>query len=282
MRRNEYSFEVRLTFDKPVTDHTFLLRCLPACSDTQTVLEEKLDLDPEVHVTVSLDGFGNRIVCGTITGPHDHFCYHSRGIVEVDDSLRRPVPYSQKMIYAGSGELTKADARLSAAAGSLLLLTGGLSDREKADLLLGEVQNRMIYEPGLTDTHTSAARALELGRGVCQDFTHVYIVLARQIGLTARYCMGLASQEGQTHAWAEVLLDGIWQGYDPTRGCVCGENYVRLACGRDAADCPAEAGIMSGFARQKQMIQTSVTTVEVHEEQRKEEQRRQQRQQVQQ
>ncbi len=282
MQRNEYSFEVTLTFDRPVTDHTFLLRCLPVRSPSQVVLQEDLRLDPDVHVTESTDGFGNRCVSGTILSSHDHFTYRSSGIVEIQNSERRPVSYAEKMVYAGYGELTQPDSRLAAAADGLSLIAGGLTDGQKADLLVGEVQNRMIYEPGITTTHTSAAEALELGHGVCQDFVHVYIALARQLGMTARYCMGLASEEGETHAWVEVLLEDGWHGYDPTRGCAAGENYIMMACGRDASDCPAEIGAMNGYASQEQMVQTSVTPVIIQQEPQDRKRHQQQKQQVQQ
>ena len=64
----------------------------------------------------------------------------------------------------------------------------------------------------------------------------------------------LTPGEGATHAWAEVLLPEGWVGFDPTRGCVAGEDYLRFAVGRDAADCPAERGVFRGDAGQTQTV----------------------------
>lgn len=82
-----------------------------------------------------------------------------------------------------------------------------------------------------------------LGSGVCQDYAHILLALARRSGFAARYCMGLVPGEGATHAWVEIALPDGWHGYDPTFACEAGEEHLRFAVGRDAADCRAERGI---------------------------------------
>ena len=108
--------------------------------------------------------------------------------------------------------------------------------------------------PGQQAFIPTAEEALAGGRGVCQDYAHVFIALARIAGWHARYCMGLTVGEGATHAWAEIYYEGAWHGFDPTRDCRTDASYLRFATGRDAADCPVEQGTFYGLADQTQTV----------------------------
>ena len=80
----------------------------------------------------------------------------------------------------------------------------------------------------------------------------MFLALARLSGIAARYVCGLPVGDGATHAWAEVWEEGLWYGFDPTRDCPAGEDYIRLAVGRDYNDGPPKKGVFSSFARQTQ------------------------------
>jgi transglutaminase-like putative cysteine protease len=102
---------------------------------------------------------------------------------------------------------------------------------------------------------TTAARALELGCGVCQDFTHVMLAACRARGRPARYVSGyLHSPAGQdaaqaTHAWVDVFVEGRgWISLDPTHGVPQSEHHVRVAVGRDYADVTPTRGLYTGSA----------------------------------
>ena len=66
----------------------------------------------------------------------------------------------------------------------------------------------------------SALKALELKRGVCQDYAYLAIALLRASNLEARFVTGNAGVGfSQTrHAWVEVNVDGEWLTMDPTWG----------------------------------------------------------------
>ncbi|GAC1326945.1 MAG: transglutaminase family protein [Candidatus Dormibacteria bacterium] len=105
------------------------------------------------------------------------------------------------------------------------------------------VYTNMVYAPGLTDVHTTAAQALALGKGVCQDYAHVMIALCRLAGLPARYISGHLVGEGAMHAWVEVLLpcsgrpgQAVAVAFDPTHGRRPSLSYLTVATGRDFAD----------------------------------------------
>ena len=113
---------------------------------------------------------------------------------------------------------------------------------EDAERIAEAVHAWFSYVPGTTDVHTTAAEAFHGRLGVCQDYAHVFISLARMAGIPARYVCGLPKGEGATHAWAEVWQDGIWYGYDPTRGCHTDERYISLAVGQGEDEYGEEDG----------------------------------------
>ena len=92
--------------------------------------------------------------------------------------------------------------------------------------------------------HTSANEAYADGAGVCQDFAHLALALAKSVGLPSRYVSGYFHPEedatigeeitGESHAWVEVWT-GKWWGYDPTNDCPVGERHVAVGRGRDYA-----------------------------------------------
>lgn len=71
------------------------------------------------------------------------------------------------------------------------------------------IHENLIYEKGATDVKTTADKALVLGRGVCQDFSHIMLAACRLHHIPSRYVSGYLYDEGQTaasHAWVDVLV----------------------------------------------------------------------------
>jgi transglutaminase-like putative cysteine protease len=134
-----------------------------------------------------------------------------------------------------------------------------LSALDKAKILCAKVYEHFTYAPGETNVMTTAGEAFVAGKGVCQDYAHVLITLCRMAGMPARYVSGLFVGEGASHAWAEVWMDGLWYGIDPTHNCLADEKYLKLCVGRDYSDCPLERGVFSGWAEQTQKVFTKVT-----------------------
>lgn len=244
-----FSYDITLHFDKTVTEHSFVLRCLPADSPGQKVLRAELTLDPQAPFVEQRDSFGNRLQIGRIDAPHSHFHYRAEGTVLRDDQAR--IPESDRPLFRYPSACTQPSEALRGLAETLHLPADG---RGKAWALLEAVQGHMRYCPGVTGVQTTAAQAFEQGEGVCQDYAHVYLCLARLKGLSARYVSGLPEGEGASHAWCEVWLDGVWTGIDPTRGRWTDEGYIRFGTGRDFADCPMERGVFLGAANQCQTV----------------------------
>jgi transglutaminase-like putative cysteine protease len=53
-----------------------------------------------------------------------------------------------------------------------------------------------------------------------------------------------------SHAWAEVLVPGAgWRGFDPARGLLADQTYIRVAVGRDSDDVPTQRNTFKGEAQ---------------------------------
>jgi transglutaminase-like putative cysteine protease len=111
------------------------------------------------------------------------------------------------------------------------------------------VYQTMRYAHDVTDIHTTAAQALALQKGVCQDYAHIMITLCHLCDIPARYVSGHLLGEGGTHAWVEVILPAENQPdlavvipFDPTHGKRAGINYVTIAVGRDYFDVAPTSG----------------------------------------
>jgi len=118
-----------------------------------------------------------------------------------------------------------------------------------ADRINAYVHGEMTYVAGSTDVETTASVAFAQRSGVCQDFAHVMLAIARRCGLAARYVSGHLIGEGGTHAWVEVVLpqeDGaLVVAYDPTHGNRVDMRYVVIAVGRDYTDVAPTSGVFT-------------------------------------
>jgi len=250
MTELEFQFKTEITFSAPVTEHVFSLHCLPMEDGVQSVRSFGVRLEPAVGYELRRDGFNGWLVCGSCRAPHERFAYVSHGLARVDLSRRRPEEPNPVLRYPTM--LTRPDAAVRELWASLLL--EGKAQYEQAQILNLAAAGALQYTPGATTNATAAAEALALGRGVCQDYAHLLLSLARLSGFAARYCMGLIPGEGATHAWVELALPGGWVGFDPTHSREAGESYLRFAVGRDASDCRAERGTFRGVANQTMRV----------------------------
>ncbi|CQD21936.1 transglutaminase domain-containing protein [Mycolicibacterium conceptionense] len=117
------------------------------------------------------------------------------------------------------------------------------------------VRSELDYVPGTTGVHSSGLDALREGKGVCQDFAHLSLIMLRAMGIPARYVSGYLHPtreaavgdtiDGQSHAWIQAWAGGWWH-YDPTNDSEITEQYVSVGVGRDYSDVAPLKGIYSG------------------------------------
>ena len=129
--------------------------------------------------------------------------------------------------------------------------------------LMGAVHQSLQYEKGATSVKTTAEEALQIGKGVCQDYAHVMLATCRLSGLPARYVSGYLyspnAPEMASHAWVDVFIaEHGWRSLDPTHNCPQDARYVRVATGRDYADVPPTRGMYKGKAAEKMEVHVMV------------------------
>ncbi len=248
-----FTFETALHFSEPVSEHSFVLRCLPASTPCQTILDCQVIIAPRTPVAHQMDGFGNRLQVGRIEAPHTEFSFVSSGMAVVDDGPSDNTAAEEAHpMYANPSAFAAADDAMAAFARET---AGDIADPWQAATALSEaVHERIAYEKDVTDVSTTAAQAFSLGCGVCQDFAHILVALLRSREIPARYVNGLIIGEGATHAWVEVHDGTHWRGIDPTHGRAVNDTYIKLSHGRDFSDCPIETGVFRGGAQQDQRV----------------------------
>jgi hypothetical protein len=120
------------------------------------------------------------------------------------------------------------------------------------DELMTYLNSIVHYEKNATDVYTTSNEVLLLKKGVCQDFTHVFITMCRYNNIPARYVSGYLytnnannHKEYMMHAWAEALIPGFgWVGYDASNKSKTDINYIKVAHGVDYTDCTPIKGIL--------------------------------------
>ena len=106
------------------------------------------------------------------------------------------------------------------------------------------IADHFAYVPGASTTQTTAIDSFVERRGICRDYAHVMVALARACAIPARYVSvydpGVTPQD--FHAVAEVFLadptvpgGGAWYIVDAT-GMADPAKSVKIGVGRDAAD----------------------------------------------
>ncbi|TIX51211.1 transglutaminase-like domain-containing protein [Alteraurantiacibacter aquimixticola] len=106
------------------------------------------------------------------------------------------------------------------------------------------IAQEIAYEPGSSNATTTAVDTFVERRGICRDFAHVMVSLARAATIPARYvsCYAPRVTPQDFHAVAEVFLadptvegGGAWYLVDAT-GMAEADKTVKIGVGRDAAD----------------------------------------------
>lgn len=258
IRRLGFSFQLGLTFSSPVCCHRFTLRCMPQTTPLQQPEEISISLEPGCPYWISRDYSGLKLL-GFVREAHTALQLTVSGTVANEDPDRGLPLLSGEPLgaFALQTPLTASGPALRAFNDML----PRVSDPETVALAVMDLlAERFRYTPGATESSTTAETAALVLKGVCQDEAHIMLSLLRLRGIPCRYVVGFMAGEGASHAWVELLLDGRWQGYDPTNHRMITSDYIRVSHGRDANDCPLNRGLFTGTA-----IQNGSSTAQVWE-----------------
>ncbi|MGH1351995.1 MAG: transglutaminase family protein [Methyloligellaceae bacterium] len=226
------------------------LRLTPRSFVGQNIISWKITAPGRDKALMFSDSFGNQVHTITISEPHNKVVIVAEGTVETQDTngvvngLNDIAPSS---VFLRGTQMTKASSDIRELAGNSLKDDTLSTLHELNHVILDKVE----YERGVTSSKTNASEAFELGKGVCQDHTHIFIAAARTLGIPARYITGYLVSDDEDaeahHAWAEVYVHNLgWVGFDVSNQLCPTENYVRLSCGLDASDAAPVRGAFQG------------------------------------
>jgi transglutaminase-like putative cysteine protease len=240
---------------------------LPGCTDVllqleaavipeQTVLHAHIDLPKTEHFArvPGHDSIGDRIWLrheGQLTVRYE-------AVVEIErldaDIARLPAvpPHmlpGETIQYLMPSRFCPSDRFQSLAEAEFGSFEGGARIAAISDW----IHSHITYASGSSDAETSAMETYIDRKGVCRDFAHLMITLARASTIPARfvsvYGVGVTPQD--FHAIAEVFLDGTWYMVDAT-GMSSSDRMAKIGVGRDAAD----VSFLTSYARAEMTSQT--------------------------
>jgi transglutaminase-like putative cysteine protease len=254
----DLTYQMTIAFSEAVRNHYFALRLLPRPDSGIIVHQQQLIVSAEHDQGALSDGFGNRLITGSLMRPHNALQLSLSARVEriAIPRITNELPAS---VYLPQSKLTQLDTAL---AQSWLSSTQGISDAyQLAQALSQQVFRQMTYSAGATHVGATVNALLAQPVGVCQDYAHILIALLRHHQIPARYVAGVTAGEGESHAWVEAWIDNAWLGFDPTHDCLVPMDapYIAFAVGRDFSDCPLNTGSFIGNAQQTLYIQAQLT-----------------------
>ncbi|MGD9658063.1 MAG: transglutaminase N-terminal domain-containing protein [Methylocystis sp.] len=231
------------------------LRLTPRNHDGQHVVSWRIDVDRDCRLVQSEDAFGNILHRFSVDGPIDSISTVVEGEVTTFDIagvVSGAVERFPPILYMRETPLTAPSAAISAFARETASKASGTL--AKLHALLGALYESLTFDADATHAATTAAECFEHRQGVCQDFAHLFISCAREIGAPSRYVSGYflrsdAEDQVAGHAWAEAYVEDLgWVGFDPAHGVSPHENHVRVAMALDYLGAAPIRGAQSGGA----------------------------------
>jgi transglutaminase-like putative cysteine protease len=284
--------ETRYDYAPAVKTAQHMAHLKPAHNPRQALLGHRLEITPApAQQSEAVDVYGNTRAFFGLQSGHDRLKVVATSLVRTSaapaatcplpwEEVRERLRYHRGAAYDPAAEFVFASpyvprhpeflayARPSFAAGRPVL--------EAARELMERIHADFEYEAEATDVGTPALEALEMRKGVCQDFAHIMLACMRSLGLPARYVSGYLLTEpppgkarlvgsDASHAWVSVYLPGEsaaagdWADLDPTNNRTPGEDYVTVATGRDYSDVSPLRGVLHGGANHKLHVAVTVS-----------------------
>jgi len=286
MNRYHLMHTTEFIYDGAVSESYNEVRLRPLHDEKQSCLSFRLTTAPGSHGTAYRDVYGNWVHQFNVLPEHSRLRVEAESVVLMHDAGAMDVDPTSLGDFDSRDELDEEYFDFIAPTGYVPHLRALAEITEAAESQSGGtvegftqaasdlIHNRFQYVKGATHVHSSIEDSLKIGAGVCQDFAHLLLGVARMRGLPARYVSGYlvpgsddvpnSKQEevigGQaSHAWAEVLLPNKgWTPFDPTLGQPVGLRHVRLAYGRDYGDVAPVRGVYKGQAGQRLAVDVRV------------------------
>jgi transglutaminase-like putative cysteine protease len=206
----------------------------------QIILSETLEVQPPANLLSDTTPYGDRRIRASLSGD-----VIIRYLALVENNLRQLLPQagrqhlwsdlpSDVLPFLLPSRFCPSDKFMRFAQREF----GSAGDGVARVMAILEWINRNVdYVSGVSNAETTAERTFVDRAGVCRDFTHLGITLARALGIPARAVSAYALELNPPdfHAIFEVYVEDGWWLIDPTRLAPI-EGIVRIGSGRDASD----------------------------------------------
>ncbi len=268
----------RFRYSAPVHESVMEIRMQPRSEGPQALRSFQIATNPRAQLYAYTDHFGNAVYHFNVLRAHEELRIEAQAVVEISHitPLPReldPLEWQRYNSYnLRDDHFDLLEGSKFAASSPLLAEFMRAKNLEKPAgdplaaliALNSAIFEAFDYESGITQVHSLIDHALSEGRGVCQDFAHIMIAIARSWKIPARYVSGYLYHRPQTqdrsaadatHAWVECYLPSLgWVGFDPTNNILADERHIRAAVGRDYADVPPTRGTFKGIAESELAI----------------------------
>lgn len=281
--RFDIRYRTVFSYQQEVVESQNVLRACPASDDHQQVLHYDVRTTPSSRVFSYTDHWGTRVDAFGVRLPHDRLEIEATASVEtrpripmtaspsrdelLDPTFRdRHLEFLEPSPHANGGALVATEAERA---------IGNVGD-DVVGLVLAlhrHVATGFEYRPGSTYVGVEVEDVFAARAGVCQDFAHAVIALARAVNVPARYVSGylFATSETDgadpdvdevnvsTHAWAEFAIpQGGWWALDPTNRQECSVRHVKIGHGRDYEDVAPLRGVYTGPSRHELDVSVNI------------------------
>jgi transglutaminase-like putative cysteine protease len=231
------------------------LRMTPRNHEGQYVVSWRVTASADSKLDQHEDAFGNITHSFTADGPIDELIVHAEGQVEIENThglVQGAIERFPPALFLRETSLTEADEAIAATA-RRVKADAGPDILSVLHALVSGLHGGMTFDSNPTSVVTTAREAFALKRGVCQDFTHIFIAAARHLGIPARYISGYfcradgVTEQDAGHAWAEALVPDLgWVAFDPTNGISATDQHLRVAAGLDYLSAAPVRGAQTG------------------------------------
>lgn len=250
-------------YKSPVTASFNEARLTPRSDARQNVILNRIETVPATRSYRYVDYWGTAVTAFDLHAPHTELEVTSSSVVETNrgampkddaswEDLRSAGAIDRFDEVLGPTHYTPESKRLARVGRRII------KDHDPHEAVVAAanwVHSELEYVPGTTGVHSSGLDAHREGKGVCQDFAHLTLILLRSMGIPARYVSGYLHPnkkakiddtiDGQSHAWVQAWTGGWWN-YDPTNDAEINEQYISVGVGRDYSDVSPLKGIYSG------------------------------------
>ena len=250
-------------YKSPVTASFNEARLTPRSDSRQNVILNRIETVPATRSYRYTDDWGTAVTAFDLHAPHTELEVTASSVVETDkahvpevkaswDELGSEAAVDRFYELLTPTDYTPASKRIERVGRRI----AKYNEPQQAVIEAARwAQAELKYVAGTTGVHSSGLDALREGKGVCQDFAHLTLILLRGMGIPARYVSGYLHPtrnaklgdvvDGQSHAWIQAWT-GEWWNYDPTNDTEINEQYISVGVGRDYADVTPLKGIYSG------------------------------------